>query len=156
MLVQGMRAIWHPWFAIASVTQDDHASGILGHLGVQYPCHRASWAIEPWFTRVWAITVWLEVQVFQAPPRSLTQTEIPRPVANSPELAGIRLRISLCRLSIGFRGPFRRLFLCLAKSRFPTVETSIGGDSVRIECYRLVLPVLAGGRWCSRCCTKEE
>jgi hypothetical protein len=42
-----------------------------------------------------------------------------RLVANSPELAGIRLRISLCRLSIGFRGPFRRLCLCLAKSRFP-------------------------------------
>jgi hypothetical protein len=49
MLVQGMRAIWHPWFAIASVTQDDHASGILGHLGVQYPCHRASWAMLPRF-----------------------------------------------------------------------------------------------------------
>jgi hypothetical protein len=39
----------------------------------------------------------------RAPPRSLVQTEISRLVANSPELAGIRVRISLCRLSIGFR-----------------------------------------------------
>ena len=78
------------------------------------------------------IIVWLEVRVLPAPPRSLVQTEISRLVANSPELAGIRLRISLCRLSIGFRGPFRRLCLCLAKSRFPTVETSIGGDTVRM------------------------
>jgi hypothetical protein len=100
MLVQGMRAIWHPWFAIASVTQDDHASGILGHLGVQYPCHRASWAIEPWFTRVSAITVWLEVRVLPAPPRSPTQTEISRFIVNSPELAGFRV----CTSSLP--GPF--------------------------------------------------
>ena len=63
-------------------------------------------------------------------PPSRAQTEISRLVANSPELAGIRLRISLCRLSIGFRGPFRRLCLCLAKSRFPTVVTSIGGEKL--------------------------
>ena len=45
------------------------------------------------FVRVSAITVWLEVRVLPAPPRSLVQTEISRLVANSPELAGIRARI---------------------------------------------------------------
>jgi hypothetical protein len=39
------------------------------------------------------IIVWLEVRVLPAPPRSLAQTEISRLVANSPELAGIRVRI---------------------------------------------------------------
>jgi hypothetical protein len=32
----------------------------------------------------------------------------------------------LCTLSIGFPGPFRRLCLCSAKSRFPTAETGVG------------------------------
>jgi hypothetical protein len=39
------------------------------------------------------IIVWLEVRVLPAPPRSFVQTEISRLVANSPELAGIRVRI---------------------------------------------------------------
>jgi hypothetical protein len=39
------------------------------------------------------IIVWLEVRVLPAPPRSLTQTEISRFSANSPELAAIRARI---------------------------------------------------------------
>jgi hypothetical protein len=47
---------------------------------------------EPWFTRVSEITVWFEVRVLPAPPRSLVQAEISRLVANSPELAGIRVR----------------------------------------------------------------
>jgi hypothetical protein len=38
------------------------------------------------------IIVWLEVRVLPAPPRSLAQTEISRFVANSPELAAIRIR----------------------------------------------------------------
>jgi hypothetical protein len=38
----------------------------------------------------------------------------------------------LCKLSIGFQWPFRRLCLCPAKSRFPTVDTGVGGDSVRM------------------------
>jgi hypothetical protein len=42
-----------------------------------------------------AITVWLEVRVLPAPPRSLVQTEISRLVPNSPELAGIRVILSL-------------------------------------------------------------
>jgi hypothetical protein len=71
------------------------------------------------------IIVWLEV-------RSLAQTEIFRLVANSPELAGIRLRISPLQAVDWISRTIRRLCLCLAKSRFPTVETSIGGDSVRM------------------------
>ena len=39
------------------------------------------------------IIVWLEVRVLPAPPCSLTQTEISRFMANSPELAEIRARI---------------------------------------------------------------
>jgi hypothetical protein len=50
------------------------------------------------------IIVWLEVRVRPAPPRSLAQTEISQFITNSPELARIRLRISLCRLSIGCAG----------------------------------------------------
>src|SRR5690349_2252629 len=37
--------------------------------------------------------VWFQVRVLSAPPRSLTQTEISRLIANNPELAGIRAGI---------------------------------------------------------------
>jgi hypothetical protein len=39
------------------------------------------------------MTDWLEVRVLSSPPRSLTQTEISRLIANNPELAGIRAGI---------------------------------------------------------------
>jgi hypothetical protein len=45
------------------------------------------------FAHLLTITAWLEVRVLSTPPRSLTQTEISRLVANSPELSGIRARI---------------------------------------------------------------
>jgi hypothetical protein len=35
-------------------------------------------------------------------------------------------------MSIGCHRPFRRLCLCPVKSRFPTAETSVAGDSVRM------------------------
>ena len=38
----------------------------------------------------------------------------------------------LRNLSIGFQGPFRRLCLCRAKSRFPRAEICLGGDLVRM------------------------
>jgi hypothetical protein len=72
------------------------------------------------------------VRVLPGPPCSLTLTEISQFSANSPEQAGIRAPICLCNLSIGFPGPLWGLCLCLAKSRFPMVETGVGGDSVRM------------------------
>jgi hypothetical protein len=50
----------------------------------------------------------------------------------APNWPGFGRAFCLCKLSIGFQGPFRRLCLCPAKSRFPTAETGIVGDSVRI------------------------
>jgi hypothetical protein len=53
------------------------------------------------------IIVWLEVRVFPAPPRSLTQTEISRFSAKSPEPAGIRAPISLSAICLlDFQGLF--------------------------------------------------
>jgi hypothetical protein len=49
----------------------------------------------------------------------------------------------LCKLSIGFDVPFWRLCLCPAKSRFPTAETSVSGDSVRIPSQREERPSIA-------------
>jgi hypothetical protein len=47
------------------------------------------------------------------PPRSLTQTEISRLGANSPQLAGFVREFCLCNLLIGFQGPVRGLvWLC--------------------------------------------
>jgi hypothetical protein len=40
--------------------------------------------------------------------------------------------LCLYKMSIGYQGPFPRLCLCPAKSRFPTTETGVGGDSVRM------------------------
>jgi hypothetical protein len=75
---------------------------------------------------------WHAVRVLSTPPRSPIQTEISRFFMKSPQLARIRARICLCRLSIGFQGSFRGLCLCPAKSPFPTAEAGVGGDSVRI------------------------
>ena len=47
-------------------------------------------------------------------------------------LAGFVRAFCLCRPSIGFQRPFRRLCLCPAKSRFPLVESGFGGNSVRM------------------------
>jgi hypothetical protein len=62
----------------------------------------------------------------------LRKQEISQISANSPEPAGIRAPICLCNPPIGFPGPFRGLCLCLAKSRFPTAETGVGGDPIRM------------------------
>ena len=71
-------------------------------------------------------------QRLRPPPRSPTQTEISRFSANSPELAAIRHAFCLCTLPIELQGPFRGLCLCPGKLRFPTAETGVGGDSVRM------------------------
>jgi hypothetical protein len=75
------------WSETAVSTQEDRASSAAA---ISAPVNQCG---EPWFTRVSEITVWFEVRVLPAPPRSLTQTEISRFIANSPELAGIRRRI---------------------------------------------------------------
>jgi hypothetical protein len=101
-----------------------------------------------WVTRVSAITVWLEVRVLSAPPRSPAQQEISRFSANSPELAAIRhsapIRATVPLIEqyyvavdrqlkyIELRGPFRGLCLCAGKLRFPTAGAGLGRDSVRI------------------------
>ena len=92
------------------------------------------------------IIVWLEVRVLPAPPRSLTQTEISRFIANSPELAGIRRRILSLQagdwVSVAVSAPLS----LPAKSRFPAAETSVGetrfecSGSVRRKAEHLVLP----------------
>jgi hypothetical protein len=68
----------------------------------------------------------------QPPPRSPAKTEISRFSANSPELAAIRHAFCLCTLPIELQGRFGGLCLCPGKLRFPTVETGVGRDSVRM------------------------
>jgi hypothetical protein len=104
------------------------------------------------------IIVWLEVRVLPAPPRSLTQTEISRFSANSPELAGILARVLSPQSVdwISFQGPFRGLCLCRAKSRFPRqrfvlVETRFeccdcNRGKFKLGCCLHLLPVLIGKR----------
>src|SRR5580700_1527609 len=53
--------------------------------------------------------------------------------------------VCLCKLSIRFRWVFRRLRLWPAISRFPTVETGVGGDSVRMLAH-------CQGRGSNSCC----
>ena len=60
------------WSETAVSTQEDRASSAAATTPPVNQCG------EPWFTRVSAITVWLEVRVLPAPPRSLAQTEISR------------------------------------------------------------------------------
>src|SRR6516225_10486733 len=94
------------------------------------------WRLSSWSstTRMQGrlIIVWLEVRVLPGPPRSPAQTEISRFSANSPELAAIRHAFCLCTLPIELRGPFRGLCLCPGKLHFPTAETGVGRDSVRM------------------------
>jgi hypothetical protein len=78
------------------------------------------------------MTDWLEVRVLPAPPRSLTQTEISRFSANSPELAGILARVlspqSVDWISRALSGPLS----LPRKIAFPAAEICVGGDSVRM------------------------
>ena len=71
-----------------------------------------------------AITIYLPVYAgakVDAPETSKRearqQTEISRFIANSPELAGFRVRILLCNLSTGFQGLFRRAFVSAPPNR---------------------------------------
>jgi hypothetical protein len=66
------------------------------------------------------------------PPRRPAQTEISRFSANSPELARFVRAFCLCTLPIELQGPFQGLCLCPGKLRFPTAETGVGRDSVRM------------------------
>jgi hypothetical protein len=61
----------------------------------------------------------------------LRKRRFPSLLRIGPNWRGFVRAFCLCNVSRGFQAPFRRLCLCLAKSRFPTVETGVGGDSVR-------------------------
>jgi hypothetical protein len=86
----------------------------------------------------------LEVRVLPAPPRSLTQTEISRLVANSPELAGIRARI----LSLQAIGKFMNRLLIvgiLVISTVPLFAQAQQPDAAKLKAdAQKVVSIISG------------
>jgi hypothetical protein len=93
----------------------------------------------------WLITVWLEVRVLPAPPRS--------PVAENswlclqrPEWAGFLFDRWVSETADPCSGGVLALFSPPRKSRFPATETAVGRDSVRMGSYWAGSPSI----WCWR------
>jgi len=82
----------------------------------------------------------------------LRKQRFPGSLRIAPNWRGFVHAFCLCKLSAGLQGSFRRTYLCLVKSRFPTAETDFGRDSVHRKAASVAacpLGKLYAGTMCS-------